>query len=87
MLDAHIPIFKGELINLDVNQSNLLYWLKFYYNHIFSKDSTERPNDFVVGCDALLDAWLEKKSFDEKMKTDGRPRASAQEMDTVINFG
>lgn len=80
-------MFEGSLIELDSNQKSLIYWCKFYNQHVFSLDETERPSDTLVEYDILLDTYLEDKAFREKSKTDSRKRTSAREMQSVIEFG
>lgn len=86
MLDTHIPMFPGYLTELDSNQLSLIFWLKFYNQHVFSLDSLERPADYIVDYDILLDEYIEQKEFREKSKNTGRDRASANEMQSVIEF-
>jgi len=87
MLDSHTPIFEGALSQLDTNQKTLLYWCKFYYANVFSLSENERPHEFVIDYDILLDDYLERKRFAEENKSESRQRASATDMDNVITFG
>ena len=87
MSDTHIPMFPGVLTSLCINQLSLLFWLKFYNQNVFSLDETERPADYIIDYDILLDEWIERKEFKDKSKTAGRERSSANEMNQVIEFG
>lgn len=84
MIDAHIPMFSGSLTALDEDQLNLMYWCKFYHNNVFSHLELERPDEFTIDYDILLDEWLEKKEFREKSKIDNRQ--SSDDMQHVIEF-
>lgn len=86
MIDTHIPMFDGNLTELDTNKLDFIYWLRFYNSNYFSKPEEERPNNFVFNYDILFDDWLDKKEFSEKSKTSSRERASAREMNHVIEF-
>lgn len=83
MLDTHIPIFSGTLIEYDNNQQMFLYWLKFYNHHVFSLDAGERPLDHIIDYDILLDEYLDRKEFREKTKGN---RTTASDMNTIISF-
>lgn len=82
MLDAHIPFFEGVLIELNQNQLNLLYWCKFYFHNVYSLDIDDRPTEFVIDYDVLMDDWLKRKEFREKNK--GRMK-SATDHDQYIS--
>lgn len=86
MIDTHIPLFEGVLTNLDENQKNLIYWCKFYNQVVYSQPEKERPSDFVIDYDILLDDWLEQKRFKEEVKVSGVQRGSASNMQEVITF-
>ena len=87
MLDTHIPMFSGTLIDYDINQRMFLYWLRFYNQNVFSLPLSDRPSDVVVDYDILLDEYIDHKEFQDKTKTSSRTRASAEEMNEVISFG
>ena len=84
MLDAHVPIFPGSLIELDENQLDLMYWCKFYNQNVFSVPSNERPDEFTIDYDILLDEWLRKKEFNENSKIDNRQ--SSFDMQHLVEF-
>jgi len=86
MADANIPMFKGALVDLDDNQRNLISWCKFYNGHIFSLSEKDRPTDFIIDYDILLDDWLEQKRFKAEVTTTGTNRTSADSMAEVITF-
>jgi hypothetical protein len=81
MIDSHIPMFDSVLYDMNENQKQVLYWCKFYYHNIYSLSDKERPDDFTVNYDILLDEWLNRKEFlqDSNVK-------SADNMDSVISF-
>jgi hypothetical protein len=79
-------MFSGSLMEMDTNQKMLMYWCKFYNQHVFSLDENERPAEYIVDYDVLLDHHLDRKRFLDKSKTSGRARASANEMQEVIEF-
>ena len=84
MLDCNIPMFEGALQDLDTNKRDFIAWCKYYNHHVFSKESLDRPDDFTVGCDILLDDWVERKLF--KDKNESRGMKSASNSQQVINF-
>ena len=86
MLDTHIPIFEGTLFEMEINKINLLYWCKFYYQNVFSMSELDRPDDFTIDYDILLDTWLENKRFKESVKTPNSKFGSAMDMQDVITF-
>lgn len=87
MSDANIPMFKEPLIDLDNNQCNLIFWCKFYNHNVFTLTELDRPSDFIVDYDILLDDWLEQKRFREEVKTRGvKQRTSTHDMAEVISF-
>lgn len=85
MIDSHMPMFNGDLYNLSINEKNLLYWISFYYNNVFSLKENERPSDFIINYDVLLDKWFEDKKFREKMNKhrQGTPASQMQEVYNV----
>lgn len=80
MLDSHIPLYEGSLMEYCVNQKAVLYWCKFYNSNVFAVDDKERPPDRIIEYDILLDDWLERKLNQRKIK---KPAREAQE---VIEF-
>jgi len=84
MLDSHIPMFPGSLTEMDEDQLDLMYWCKFYYQNVFSHPDLERPDEFTIDYDILLDEWLDKKDFRERSKIDNRN--SSTDMQHVIEF-
>lgn len=81
MVETHIPMFEGALITMTELQKNLLYWCKFYNQYVFSQEKTNRPDDFTVDYDILMDDWVEKKHFLETSNV-----TSANSMNEVIDF-
>ena len=84
MLDSHTSIFPGSLTELTENQLNLVYWCKFYNQNVFSLPSTERPDEFTIDYDILLDDYLERKEFRENSKIDNRQ--SSSDMQHIVEF-
>jgi len=82
MIDTHMPMFKGNLYDLTINEKNLLYWMSFYNNNVFNLKEEERPSDFIINYDVLLDKWFEDKKFKEKMNRH-RKTTPASEMQEV----
>ena len=87
MLDAHIPMFDGALIVNDENRLALMYWCKYYNSYVFSADSKDRPDDFTVNCDILMDEWVKKLAFKENIQA-SNPKGfrTADDMQSVITF-
>jgi len=86
MLDTHIPIFEGALMELTHSKRDIIYWSKFYYEYVSSKATTERPDDFTVDYDILMDEWVDRKHFIEKAGTANKPLSSADNMNYVVDF-
>jgi len=86
MLDSHTPIFDESLINLDVNREALLYWCRFYYHRVFSLSKKDRPTDFVIDYDILLDDWLKRKDFAEQSNTLSNNRKKTSDMQYYIEL-
>jgi len=86
MIDAHIPIFKEPSMYMNINQKNLISWMRYYYNVVFSLDEKDRPSDFIIDYDILLDDWLERKRFKETVKTPDRKISSAEDMNYIVRF-
>jgi len=68
MLDTHIPMFNGCLTEMDVNKQDFLYWVRFYNNCVYSVPKKERPDEFTIDYDILLDEWLKKKEKSKESK-------------------
>ena len=84
MIDAGMPIFPGTLSELSPNQLNLLYWMRFYNQNIFSVEEIERPSEEIINYDCLLDEWLDQKKYKEGLKSRNVP--FAEDMNDVIEF-
>lgn len=87
MLDSHIPMFSNSLSEMDENERMLLYWLKYYNQHVFSQDEADRPTDQILEYDALVDEWVKNKDFKDRNKERMGGRNSAHDMNEVIEFG
>jgi len=61
-------MFEGPIIEWDENKNNLMYWLMFYNKYIFSIDEEERPSDYIIKYNVLMDDWVERKLYREKQK-------------------
>lgn len=84
MVDEHIPMFDGNSFSLTIDQTNLMYYCKFYNHHVYSVDEKDRPDEFTINNNVLLDNWLDRKSFADKNVTSSRP--STSKMNSVITF-
>lgn len=83
-MDCHIPLFDNNMMDTDINKVNFMYWCKFYYQNVYSLEEEDRPNEYVLEHDILLDDWLEKKIFKEKNKNRGvRYADNNQEVYTI----
>ena len=86
MLDTHIPLFPGCLFEMTTDRKSILYWCKFYNQEVFSLNESDRPDEFTIDYDILMDDWLEQKRFKEGVQTRGVQRKSAMDMEHVITF-
>lgn len=84
MIDCHIPLYKGALVEMSNDQQLLIYWCRFYNQYVFSVEEKNRPSNFTVDYDVLMDNWVERKHFKEEIKA--KTGKSAEDMDFVISF-
>ena len=68
-------LFSGNISDWDVNKTMLCYWSNFYDN-IYAE--YERPEDFIIKDDEMLDNWLENQVRDS-----GQSNSSDPSKDTV----
>ena len=52
----------------DLERISRTHFVLSDYHNIFSLDTDDRPTDFVIDYDILLDDWLKRKEFKEKHK-------------------
>lgn len=60
-------LFPGNVIDWDINKVMLCYWSNFY-DSVYS--GMERPEEFIINDDQLLDNWLETKYRDKSSYND-----------------
>ena len=77
-------MFDGGLQSLDINKTEFISWCRYYNSQVFSKEPIDRPDNFTIECDILLDDWVERKIFKEK--NESRGMKSADNSQQVINF-
>lgn len=74
-------IFEGEITNWDINKVYLCYWSNFYDNVY---ESPERPEEFIMKDDEMLDNYLEQKSNERENEKKGATSHNLSGGDTDV---
>lgn len=88
------PLFPEETVHWDINKLQLTHWSSFY-DSVF--EHMERPDDYVINNDELLDKWVEQQAEEFKQRARelsqshggmgrGQRARSAEDYDEVVYF-
>lgn len=67
--ECGFPIFEGNVGEWNRNQVKFAHWMQFY-DSVY--ESIDRPDDFIINNDLLLDQWFESKIKEQESARSSR---------------